>query len=624
MDEKIVCYSTDHIEVLGLSVRVHNALRRAKYWDVGEVIVLDDDQLFAVRNLGEKGVAEIKERLGRIQLLDAKPVVHEIDSNDEISEHPQILLDLGPPTVTKHEVVEWQQMMVKRQIGARLLHPQIEIDGQKLSELVDSHFRSFGLYEQLVKILTAPITVSQELEELFKSVPPREIEILIRRYGFERQTLEEIGSYVEVTRERVRQLEKQAIGRVKSTASTLMLLRLRSAVAFADDPGLSFDDWSQTLLKTGLTGTWTQEKLAGLDPIEQMIVVCDLLKDTDEALDVPESLKHMIMLHDDGMSASPARMLALLGKFTRKMERLVKRHLRYSGAVSLEWLVSQDSIDTNKCELRQILESKSFAGIDENWFWSDEYMPGSLEKDSVLHRSLLKMFQFCGPLALHDVYFGIERTRSKTDFPIPPMDVLEQILEIYGYSNEDTLWFWPGDTYEDLNSGESAIWETIYNLGGVAHHSELMRSIVGSDLSGASLHGTLRRSPLFESIEKGLYRLRGSQSGSDAIARARSAAEKIPVQLTVNRDTFGNIIVEANLGILVIAYGTLLSDSLPNLSGNWSCSWGDGSLTDVRVTHNEIRGIGKVLKYLECEVGDRIALTFNVFDRTVAIRKTGD
>ena len=623
MDEKIICATTDSIERLSLSVRVHNALKRAKIWDVGEVMVLSDDQLFAVRNLGEKGVAEIRERLSKVELLDQPSSTHENESMKERSVKPQILIDLGPPKVLRYEVVEWLQLMLNRQIEAGTLHPQLRIDGYSLAELVAIQSHTVGLYEVLLRVLTAPNSVAQELEHFYSILPPREMDILLRRIGFKRQSLQAIASFLGVTRERVRQLERKAWKRLQPRASTLPLVRIRSALLSAHDLDLSFNDWSNRLLNTGLLGDWSRERFSHLDKIELVIVVCKLLEVTAEEFEIPEALKNIVKLHNDGMSDAPARMLNLLNRYTGEAERHVRRHLRYSGAVSLDWLVARDEIDFRNSDLRLILESKGYQGLDENWYMSLKYVPGILEKDSVLHRSLLKMFQYCGPLDIRSIYFGIEHTLSKTDFPVPPINVLEQLLSEYGYHNESDSWYWNGEMSEELNSGEMAIWDTINRADGVAHHFELMQSIIASGLSGATLGATFARSPLFERFEAGLYIIRGSRPEFETVLRARRAAERIPVELTIDRDTFGNITIGANLGILVVANGTLLSESLPNLSGTWSCNWGKENRTELRVTHNEIRGLLSILRSLKCDVGDRIEIRFNVLNRSATILKVG-
>ena len=56
------------------------------------------------------------------------------------------------------------------------------------------------------------------LEEILSSLPPREVRILQLRYGLldgQTYTLEEVGRKMGITRERVRQIEAQALRRLK-------------------------------------------------------------------------------------------------------------------------------------------------------------------------------------------------------------------------------------------------------------------------------------------------------------------------------------------------------------------------------------------------------------------------
>ncbi len=58
----------------------------------------------------------------------------------------------------------------------------------------------------------------QQLEEVLKTLPPREVRILQLRYGLldgQAYTLEEVGRKMGVTRERVRQIEAQALSRLR-------------------------------------------------------------------------------------------------------------------------------------------------------------------------------------------------------------------------------------------------------------------------------------------------------------------------------------------------------------------------------------------------------------------------
>jgi RNA polymerase primary sigma factor len=60
--------------------------------------------------------------------------------------------------------------------------------------------------------------LQEHLKEVLNSLPPREVRILQLRYGLldgQSYTLEEVGRKMGVTRERVRQIEAQALSRLR-------------------------------------------------------------------------------------------------------------------------------------------------------------------------------------------------------------------------------------------------------------------------------------------------------------------------------------------------------------------------------------------------------------------------
>lgn len=56
------------VEQLDLTTRTHNCLRRADITTIGQILQMDEKQLKAVRNLGEKSLEEIKEKVREICL----------------------------------------------------------------------------------------------------------------------------------------------------------------------------------------------------------------------------------------------------------------------------------------------------------------------------------------------------------------------------------------------------------------------------------------------------------------------------------------------------------------------------------------------------------------------------
>jgi len=65
---------------------------------------------------------------------------------------------------------------------------------------------------------TAFKILQEQLQEVLETLPPREQEVLKMRFGLEdgySLTLEEVGLYFNVTRERIRQIEAKALRRLR-------------------------------------------------------------------------------------------------------------------------------------------------------------------------------------------------------------------------------------------------------------------------------------------------------------------------------------------------------------------------------------------------------------------------
>jgi RNA polymerase primary sigma factor len=65
---------------------------------------------------------------------------------------------------------------------------------------------------------TAFKILQEQLEDVLTSLPPREQDVLKMRFGLEdgySLTLEEVGLYFNVTRERIRQIEAKALRRLR-------------------------------------------------------------------------------------------------------------------------------------------------------------------------------------------------------------------------------------------------------------------------------------------------------------------------------------------------------------------------------------------------------------------------
>lgn len=624
---------TDPIELLNLNVRVYNALKRASVNEIGELVALvEAGNLLDVRNIGEKSAREVRQALARVTIVGAEPVVEALD--------PQVVEKTLLVETVPLDAIEWLKDLARRQISIGLLHEQARIGGEPVSDwlakIYDVDRRT--AYDTMTSIIGGSLNICDELEVLLDRIPREDYAlVLVSRYGCHSSTLEEVGTKIGVTRERVRQLGKRLERIVSGEAKRLLevkphftngrtLLRIQTALLIAKDMSLdiTYENWSQRILRSGLMGDWTCDRFAGFDPFETMIAICNLLAQCEiDALRIPTNLEYAIKLAASGSPDLPARVLHIRKTLPKAVKKLVRRHARFSGGVDARWLSFE--VKKGLAETKEMLRALGYRSVLNDWFVPRPRGRSShIGAHDVFHHALRKMFQHCGSLSIEDICFGMRPAISRTRYPVPPPEVMTKMMEMSGYKVEEGLWYWDGEMHEEMSRGEAIIRDCLKEHGPVVHHSELVEAFLESDLSLASLHGTLQRSPLFDRIDKALYKLRGASPSQEDIERAAAAGDRIPVDPEVRYDTMGNVIVSANVSATVIGFGTLISEHFPNLTGDWDCYVQDRRFGTLAATESEFRDLSDPLEYLGCEAGDRVRFTFNTWDRTVTIERVQD
>jgi RNA polymerase sigma factor, sigma-70 family len=96
-----------------------------------------------------------------------------------------------------------------------------------IGEKEDSHLGDFIEDHETVAPDDAAgsILLREQIEELLQSLTDRERQVLELRFGLKdgkTRTLEEVGKYFDVTRERIRQIEGKALVKLKKSAKTLI------------------------------------------------------------------------------------------------------------------------------------------------------------------------------------------------------------------------------------------------------------------------------------------------------------------------------------------------------------------------------------------------------------------
>ncbi len=636
------------VEDLGISVRAFNALkRRGDVNTVADLIrLVETEELHEVRNIGTKSVAEIENILSRIHLTE--PIERKSDvAQDELAQLRAENEALQRKNVDLQQQL-WQLVAVlataaRRQLASGLLHQDALVLSKSIANWLESTEKVDvgSAVTALTAILESSTNVCDELAYIFAETPTRDITILLSRYGGVVHTLDEIGKDLNLTRERVRQLCVRIAEEVETAtmgfrSTTLApgipskgfsvrppLVRVQSALLKARDMGLdiSFATWKRDILTSGLVGRLELSNLREADPVELMLATCKASCDSKHnGLAIPENLLYAIEAAVAGEPDLPARVLHLRATLPLARRKLITRHARFTGAVNARWLATEMGTDLGYAQ--DVLRAVGFRAYSGDWFTpSTSEQEYDIDAHDVFHHALRKMSQYCGPLSVEDICGGLRYAVSRTDFPVPPPDVTTYLLEEYGYACSDNLFCWDKPVNETLSEGEKIIMECLERNGPVVHHAELAGEFIRSPLSFATLHATLGHSPIFEKIDSGLYKLRGASVTTEDIQRAEAAAEVIPLNLSVQYDRRGLIIIGATLSALTIGNGTFISEQLPNLAGSWKCLVYEQQADMLEVTPNEFRHLRNTLDLLDCHIGDRILFTFNTWTRSVMIEK---
>lgn len=641
------CFSSDDsIDHLALKIRTYNALRRAGVSTIGQLKELvDSGTLITVNGMGEGGVLDVKKALSEIVFSVSQPASTIARKAKGEAVQPKKLRTTKRDQASLLEtanVIQTQKLTIEKLITAGLLHPKIQIFGNSLEEwLSENHAVSPSkVYEAFSILLYSSVNIVEELSYLLKGFPDNHIKILITRYGIHKLTLQEIGENVGITRERVRQIGNKLEEKIKNrlekglnqvtnpdkfvpTEVRLGFPKIQTALMLATDMGdeITFEQWVQTLNEAGLVGKWVDCNLSGYAPIDVLVAILNIIENTKIAqLKVPNNLLNTLELAIDGTPDLPAKILHVRRTLPPKISKIIRRHTNFSGGVHIRWLSRE--IKKDQAYLIDVLQAMGYQHLSGDWFISRLKSSNHLiTNHDIFHHALRKMSLYCGPLVVDDLCSGIRHTISRERFPAPSPDVLKLMLVIYGYKNEDELYYWDGEIDENLSTGEEILLNCIKQNGPVVHHSQLAQAIIDSNLSFASLHGTLNRTPLIKKIDTALYKIRGKPVTSEDIERAQNVGERIPANVDVQFDKEGNVKVFATIGPLVVGTGVLFSEQLPDLSGKWFSYIGERKFGKLVATEREFRNLVKPLTFLGCKGGDRLQFTFSTWNRNVTIEK---
>lgn len=153
--------------------------------------------------------------------------VHMVETINKLNRISRQLLQEKGREATNEELAEAMGISVEKIREVKKI-AQVPISLETpIGEKEDSHLGDFIEDHETVAPDDAAgsILLREQIEELLQSLTDRERQVLELRFGLKdgkTRTLEEVGKYFDVTRERIRQIEGKALVKLKKSAKTLI------------------------------------------------------------------------------------------------------------------------------------------------------------------------------------------------------------------------------------------------------------------------------------------------------------------------------------------------------------------------------------------------------------------
>lgn len=153
--------------------------------------------------------------------------VHMVETINKLNRISRQLLQEKGREATNEELAEAMGISVEKiREVKKIAQDPISLE-TPIGEKEDSHLGDFIEDHKTVAPDDAAgsILLREQIEELLQSLTDRERQVLELRFGLKdgkTRTLEEVGKYFDVTRERIRQIEGKALVKLKKSAKTLI------------------------------------------------------------------------------------------------------------------------------------------------------------------------------------------------------------------------------------------------------------------------------------------------------------------------------------------------------------------------------------------------------------------
>ncbi len=604
------------IETLKLSRRTKHLLLRTRIITVGDLkMFIQHNNLLQIRQIGENSVNEINNVLDAYKDFSSQGEEKEISSNqpfipgevvnkiaiDSVNLPKSILNPLKRIGIKTIGDLGNTPESVIRNIN-RIGPKSFAVVKQILADVLSDP--SNYIIEEPAKVEKEQLNWAQLVQSYFESEKETYVFVMLSRYGVKPKTLEVIASELGVTRERVRQIQEAAVIRflnyMRLEAGATELLGKVSGILSFYGKDLSLKKFRETLKKEDILGefspSFVSERISKVDPFEALICWLTLLTNSKYSLEpvvFPIDINALINFKNVSIND-----FEILENISSKIRKKIKRKMYFTGGINIKDAIA--ILSANEKIATLVLQDLNFRKLDKFWYVLKTYDANEDGTKIPLRGAGLKILAATPEVELSVFCDGLRRHISRFYSSLAPNEVIVYTLKVLGFDVDTNGQV---STKLSLNNNFSRSEKSIISImtknDGVASFLEIAEEFFLHNLSLPAVSVTLKRSPIVEKVDEGLYKLRGAKISWQQIETAKKRQKSFSQDDEIIHGLDGIVRVRLTVNNYAYLTGVVGSYNIIGLTGSWPIVSNNEFFGDARMDESYLWGLSKIFKKLE-------------------------
>lgn len=385
---------------------------------------------------------------------------------------------------------------------------------------------------------------------------------------------------------------------------------------------LSLSRLKKFMEEQNLLGTFTDNVNATykkkIDPFETLVCWLFLISSPKYSLDpvvFPIEIKDLKKSGKISISENN-----LLDSISNNLLRKVKRKIYFTGGVRVDDAANMLSLPENITRI--VLQSMNLKKIDKYWYGLKANNGELITSKVPLRVAGLKMLSIVPEIDFDIFCDGLRRHVNRFYSSIAPSNVILSTLPVLGFDVNSQQKVYATIRVETvLSKSEEIFISSVNKKHGIVSFMEVAEEFFDVGLSLPAVSVVLRRSPIIEKIEDGLYKIRGVEHSWQQLDDAKKRQKRFDQDEEIAHGLDGIIRLRVTINTYAYLTGVIMTSSIKSLAGSWPIISNGEKIGDMKYEESYLWGLLKVFKKLDIQRGERVELAFNTWNRILSVEK---